>query len=239
MLYFNHNKFEFWKIYDSIKQFYPIGIKKDDSKMFHSYPGLQELEKILEDNIHDQDKFNSKWKDFTSEIERQLGKEIIGTTYGQAPSFSSFIILETTKLDNLTRTKELHFFVSLIGPYYTVIGKDNNTINIQDSRYRSTNYLVLSPEIEFADTFILLCDEIESRFKGFRFVPFGICKQTIEALDVRYSGQNLNAVFHALFNNDVDLTCETIGNEYYRCENWIKEDYVDEGGAWTVYPVTE
>ena len=236
MLYFNYNKFDFWKIYDSIKHFYPIGIKKDDSKMFHSYPGLKELEKVLVDNIHDQGKFNSVWKDFTNEIESRLGKEIIGTTMSQAPSFSSFVSLETTKLDNLTRTKELHFFVSLVGPYYTVIGEDNNTIKIEDRQLRTTNYIVTSPQGEFADTFSLLCDKIESRFKGFRFVPFGICKQTIEGLDVRYSDENLSAVFHALFNNHVDLTCKTIGNEYYKCENWIKEEYVDEGGNWTVYP---
>lgn len=148
MLYFNYNKFDFWKIYNSIKHFYPIGIKKDDSKMFHSYPGLKELEKVLVDNIHDQDKFNSVWKDFTNEIESRLGKEIIGTTMSQAPSFSSFVSLETTKLDNLTRTKELHFFVSLVGPYYTVIGEDNNTIKIEDRQLRTTNYIVTSPQGE-------------------------------------------------------------------------------------------
>ena len=86
----------------------------------------------------------------------------------------------------------------------------------------------------------MLCDKIESRFKGFLFVPFGICKQTIEGLDVRYSDENLNAVFHALFNNYVDLTTsKTIGNEYYKSENWIKEGYVEQGGGWTVYPPTE
>ena len=65
MLYFNHNKFDFWKIYDSIKFFYPIGIKKDESKMYVSYPGIKELGMIVVDNIHDQGKFNSVWSDFT------------------------------------------------------------------------------------------------------------------------------------------------------------------------------
>jgi hypothetical protein len=97
--------------------------------------------------------------------------------------------------------------------------------------------LVVSPENEFAETFILLCKKIENRFKGFRFVPFGLCKQTIEALDVRYSDENLNGVFHALFNNHVDLTaCRTIGDDYYKSEDWIKEEYVDNGARWAAYP---
>ena len=52
MLYFNSDKFDFWKIYDAIKRFYPIGVKKDESKMYLSYPGLKELEDIVIDNIH-------------------------------------------------------------------------------------------------------------------------------------------------------------------------------------------
>src|SRR5688500_5405881 len=121
MFCFNYDKFDFWKIYDSIKQFYPIGIKKDDSKMFFSYPGIKELVKIVVNNIHDPGKYNSTWKEFTKEIESQLGKEVVETTYGQAPSFSAFVLLETSMQNNLTRTQELHFFVSLTGPYYTVI----------------------------------------------------------------------------------------------------------------------
>ena len=236
MLYFNPEKFDFWKIYDSIKHFYPIGIKKDESKIYFSYPGLKELENIIVDNIHDDNNFNSRWEDFTKKIERQVGKEIIGTTYGQAPSFSSFVLLETASLENLKRTKELHFFVSLVGPFYTIIGQDNNTVKIEEKYYRSTSYLVVSPENEFSETFALLCDKIEDRLKGFRFVPFEICKQTIEGLYVRYDDENLNSVFHALFNNHVDLTTRrVIGNEYYKSEDWINEGYVEKGGGWTSY----
>jgi uncharacterized protein YeaO (DUF488 family) len=82
MLLFNPDKFDFWKIYDAIKRFYPIGIKKDESKMYFSYPGLKELETIVADNIHDNNHFKELWVNFTQEIETQIGKKIIGTTYG-------------------------------------------------------------------------------------------------------------------------------------------------------------
>ena len=236
MLYFNYDKFDFWKIYDGIKRFYPIGVKKDESGFFYSYPGLKELESIVVDNIHDGKHFEERWSHFTKEIETTIGKEIIGTTYGRAPSFSSFALLEQSSLDNLTRTKELHFFVSLVGPFYTVIGADINTVKIDERSYRSTGYLVLSPENEFADAFRLLCDRIENRFEGYRFVPFELCKQTIDGLDVSYTDENRNTVFHALFNDLIDLdTCRTIGNKYYKSDDWVKEGYVNEGGGWTMY----
>jgi hypothetical protein len=240
MLYFNSDKFDFWKIYDAIKRFYPIGVKRDESKMYFSYPGLKELEDIVVDNIHDENHFIERWDNFTKDLEKEIGKEIIGTSYGQAPSFSSYVLLDTVSVDDLTRTKELHFFVSLVGPFYTIIGQDNNAVKIDEYRsYRSTSYLVISPEKEFADPFNLLCNKIENRFKGFRFVPFEICKQTIEGLFVRYSDEYLNSVFHALFNNHVDLAIwRKIGNDYFKSEDWIKEGYTDTGGGWTIYPST-
>jgi len=206
--------------------------------MYFSYPGLKELEDIVVDNIHDDNNCTERWENFTKDIEKEIGKEIIGTTYGQAPSFSSYVLLDTVSIDNLTRTKELHFFVSLVGPFYTVVGQDNNTVRLEEYKnYRSTSYLVVSPENEFANVFKILCDKIENRFYGFRFVPFEICRQTIDGLDVRYSDENLNTVFHALFNNQIDLTIwRKIGNDYFKSEDWIKEGYIDTGGGWTIYP---
>lgn len=237
MFYFNSDKFDFWTIYESIKRFYPIGVKKDDSRMYYSYPGLKELEDRVVDNIHVDEHFNSRWENFTAIIQKETGKEIIGTTYGQAPSFSSYVLLQSSSIDNLTRTKELHFFVSLTGPYYTVIGNDNSTVKILESQYKGTSYLVVSPFLEYADIFKLLCEKIEKQFIGFRFVPFEICTQTIDGLDVRYSDEKLNRVFHALFNNHIDLnTLRYVGDKHYKYDDWIRDGYVDDGDSWTAFP---
>ena len=67
-------------------------------------------------------------------------------------------------------------------------------------------------------------------------MPFEICIQTIEGLDVRYS-ENLNTVFHALFNNHIDLnTLRYVGDKYFKYDAWIKEGYVDDGDSWTAFP---
>jgi hypothetical protein len=237
MLYFDFEKYDFWKIYDTIKHFYPIGIKKDDSNMYLSYPGIKDLERILVEKIHDQYSFTNEWEEFTKDIEHQTGKEVIGTTYGQAPCFSSFVLLDSTTTGNIIRTKQLHFFVSAIGTYYTVIGQDKNTMKAEDSNFESTNCLALSPVNEFSDLFKLLCEKIEVRFKGYLFVPFGICRQTIEGLDVRYGNDGLNTVFNALFNDHINVnTLNTIGTDWYKNEDWIKQGYVEKDSKWAAYP---
>jgi hypothetical protein len=209
--------------------------------LYLDYPGQKEFDEILVDNLHDQDHFNDRWTNFTEEIEKEIGKEITSASYGLGPSFGSIVLLNTTTVDDLTRNQELHFYVSLIGPFYTIFGQDNNTVKVnQGGSYRSTNYVVVSPENEFADTFKLLCDRIENRFKGYRFLPFGICQQTINGLEVRFSDENPASVFQALFDNNADLkACKIIGKEYFKSEDWIKEGYIEPEGSWTAYPPME
>lgn len=237
MFHFNTDKFDFWPIYDAIKHFFPIGIRKDESKVYYSYPGLYELEKLIIDNIHDGKRYTENWVCFIKELENDFNAEIIGTTYGRAPSFSSFLLLDTSMTGNLTRTKELHFFVSLVGQFYTIIGQDISTVTLNENQiFRSTNYLIISPEYEYADAFRHLIMQIEHRFTGYRFVPYEICKQTIEGLEIRYSNKKLSTVFDALFNDQVDMTVSgTIGNAYFKSDQWIRDGYTGDSHGWTSF----
>jgi hypothetical protein len=235
---FKFDKYDFFKIYESLKRYYPIGISNEAGEMYFSYSGFKELGNIIVENIHDEKNFYDRWKIFHQEIENEIGKEVKGTTYGQMPSFSSFILLETNTVENLTRTKELHFFVSLIGPFYTIIGRDYNIVNMGKLGYsKSTNHLVVSPEIEYAESFHYLCSKIESRFNGFRFIPFYIYEQTIEGLNTRFFNGNNSSIFCALFHDLIDLkTPRIIGNHSFKSEDWIKEGYIDTGDNWVIYP---
>jgi len=236
MFSFNSDKYDFWLIYEKIKQFYPIGIRQDESCLFASYSGQKDLEKIIVDNIHENGNFRTRWTNFTDEIAEEINKEVIGTTYGQAPCFSSSIVLGTENLANLTRTKELHFLVSLVGPFYSIVGTDSNLVTIENKYFTSTNFLTVSPEKEYLSLFPILCEKIEIRFKNFRFVPFWIYAQTLDGLEVKYSNDKLSTIFNAIFNNQIDLTANIQGDKYYKSEDWIRTGYVDEGDKWTSYP---
>ena len=114
--------------------------------------------------------------------------------------------------------------------------KNLNTVKVGDNHFKGTSYLTISPESEYASAFIFICAQIEKDFKDYRFVPFDICKQTIEGLDVKYDDNNRNAVFYAIFNNHIDFNTHTFGDGYYKSGDWIKKGYVDKGNDWTSYP---
>ncbi|MDI3321492.1 hypothetical protein [Pinibacter soli] len=238
MFLFSYDKFDFWPIYQTIIRFYPLGIKKDETKFFFEYPGYKELRKIITDEIVDKTQFEH-WNNFTNQIAKETGKYVFGTTNILNPCLSSYIELEKNIADNLIRTKELHFYVSLLGPFYTVFGQDKNTVKMEDNdSYHSTNYFAVSPENEFAEGFNIVCEKIEKQFKGFRFVPFHIYQQKVEGLFIHNWNENAtSSVFHALFNNSIDFdNVRTLGKEFYKSEDWIKEGYVDTGAKWISYP---
>jgi hypothetical protein len=233
MFYFNHEMYDFWPVYDSIKKYYPVGIPKDDTGMYMNYPGLKNLEKVIIDNIHDENNFTNCWESFEKTVEYRTHKIVYGTTYGQTPCFSSYIELDQRSTDNLIRIKEVHFFVSLVGPFYTVLGHDRSEIHLEDDKIYATNFLTISPEYEYQESFELICQSIEERFPGFRFIPHGIYSQQIEGLDVHYTGEKLNTIFNALFNNQINLQARTIGKGYFKSEHWLVEGYdLDSDNKW-------
>ena len=241
MIFFNE-KYNFWPVYESIKKYYPIGCIEDWERLYKcrafDYPGRMDLESIILDNLHNDNNFNSRWKSIEREIETLTEKKVIGTTYGRAPCFSGYIELESISINNLTRLKELYFFVSFVGPFYSIIGQDRSIVTFDKSNISHTNYLVVSPENEFAEPFSLIEKKIQEKFPGYLFTPFHLCKQELEGLSVRGSNDEHNkTVFHALFNDQIDLSAEFIGDGMYGSEKWIRGDYDgSKEGGWTIYP---
>ena len=235
MFAFNPDKYEFWEIYECISHFYPIGVSRDHSKLYNSYPGMKKLEFLLMENIHNAENFKSRWGEFYAVIENKIKKPVVGTTYSQTPSFSFFVKLEKNVLNDLTHRKIIHVFVSLLGPFYTIIGQDTIKIKAGDELCRSISHLTVSPLNEYTEIFNFLCEAIEKKFTHYRFVPFAICKQTINGLEIYDSNEPINTIFNALFNSQIDLNARIVGNEYFKDNQWIKKDYVDNGPEWTLY----
>jgi hypothetical protein len=228
--------FDFWSVYTSIKKYYPLGLDKEFILRFE-YPGEKELEKIIADNIHEDKNNQWQWEGFCYKIEKGITKKIIGTTYGRAPCFSAYIQLEESKTDNLLRSKELHFFLSLTGPFYSIVGKDGSRIEFEKDYYHwVTNYLTVSPEKEYSDIFKFIESQIKEQFPEYRLVPFEILKQKIEGLYTKHYAENSMTIFNALFNDQIDPTSNISGNPWYGSDKWIREDYdTNKETGWIVY----
>lgn len=222
-----NGKYDYTSLYQTITHYYPLNTDPDDPT-YHAYSGSNERQNLILANIHDTDAYKLKWAGIESDLQVALGKEVIGTSYGQVPSFGAFAVLDRIITGNHTRTKELHVLVSLLGPYYTVIGRDLNCVTIGDRNYRSLNYLVVSPALDFEHPFQFGCELVEQRFNGHRFVPYVLYRETLPGLQLEFPVENGNTIFHALFAHFVDVKVnehlKIIGDPEFGSESWIKED---------------
>lgn len=237
---FNADKFDFWIIHERIKRFYPVGLSKNFNLHFDS-PDCQELIKLAVENIHDEQNYNSRWTIFIEDLEKATGKKGRSTTYGQDTCFSASLILEETKMADLVRTKEISFYVSLIGPFFSIIGIDRSEINFEKNKsFWITNSLTTSPEKDYADIFKLIEQKIEQRFEKYRLVPFRLLTEEIPGLYTKLYDTKTMTVFNALFNGQVDLSSNITGDIYYGSDHWIRKDWdASHEGGWTIYPDIE
>lgn len=211
-------KFDFWSVYKSIIEYYPIGIDNVYPGPFFEYDGIKKLEDIVVKKVHDDKNFQNEWSNYWDTVSEEIGLPIIGTTYGQAPSFSSFILLKEEKGQHCDYFEELHFCVSFVGPFYTIISQSRTEIHGQDkfTRFKAVNKVTSSPTPETKRYFELLAKKIESKYPDYKFVPYHINELFIEGLRVRYRDEKHNRVYNALFNNLVDFDKYNDGDCNYR-----------------------
>ncbi len=241
---FNIARHDFWPVYQAIQKYYPLGIHRKSS-CFDEYPGMKALEEILVKNIHDSEYFQTVWVSFQKKLQQEFGKEVIGTTFGQAPSFSAFMKIHSRMQDQGIIQKELHFALSLIGPFYTIYGRDMARQSYPAApdkpavSYESTIAFTVSPYQEFEKIFLGLQQCITAHFAQVRFIPYLIGQSYIEGLRVRYCDLKVNTIYHALFNHlfptATDNPVRVRGNKFYGFKEW-EIDSPDLENKWTVWP---
>ena len=235
------DRYDFWAVYETLKSYYPLGIERHEGGIYFEYPGIKELERIVVDNIHEKDNYQSRWKQRVDKWSNELNQKIIGTTYGQEPSFSAYIELLNDAADDRIFEKRIHFAVSLLGPFYTIFAADLTTLVEQDTdlkkisqRYQQTHRNIISPYNEYSALFINLRRLIEKDFSGYKFVPFMIHSAVLNGLQVRYRDESLNRIYHGLFNQHFDFKSRIVGNQYeYGFDQWLIEN-PNWGNNWSL-----
>jgi len=233
MFHYNKNKYDFSSVEEALLRYYPIGI----SKNYYDHKGYKELKELFADNVQNEDVYEKKWVRFEREVAAETGNVVTGTTYGQDNCFSARLHLEKIVASDMVRYKEIWFFVSIAGTFYTVVGIDRNEITRPERVFYSNNFLVISPEPGYEKPFASLCELIENRFMDHQFIPFFIYSQEMEGLHDDFKlDQSIQTVFNALFNRHIDPNIQTVGNKYFGDSAWIKNDYDPSAGGWTIYP---
>ncbi|MGY3053707.1 hypothetical protein ACVWYG_001908 [Pedobacter sp. UYEF25] len=225
---FNPDTHNFWPVYEAIRQYYPIGLEKNEYGLYYKYSGIKELEKVVVEAIHgDGNKNYLGWKTFCEKVSSKQKLTYRGSTFGQAPSFSADFFLQDIDLPQFRRIKKLSVAISLIGKFFTIYGVDETIVkecdeNGRDLNYRGVNVITASPYMEFRPHFLDLKQEVEKEFNGYKFLPFSIHLFVINGLEVRYSDRKECTIFHALFNEQLDLNSQLPirGDQHFGFEEW-------------------
>lgn len=241
---FNPEQYDFWSVYETMKKYYPLGIKDPGGIdcLFDQYPGQEAMREIIGENLVEQKNYRERWTKFKNTLKGNLKKPVQSTSILFAPCFSGLVLLKHKKDTEAIHRKELHFAVSLLGPFYTIFGMDSTTILLEredkprelfegeDARqyFEAVHAVTVSPYKEYEAPFLRLQQNITERFEGYKFVPYAINVMKLEGLHISYSsyGDNTDGtIYKALFNHLLDTEVMVRGDSYYGCDEWINNKH--------------
>jgi hypothetical protein len=190
------------EVYDEIVKYYPLGIKDTDPR-YVEYPGINLLQE-LSFKKNEQEPYK-KWKTLIKSIKDENSKVLKATHESPLfdPSYSGKLLLSRKKESQDIYTREIHFHLSVIAPFYTVYGLDK--VESSAGKYESELYepiVYFSPSDIYEKWFPLIRNKIEHVYSNYQLMPFELLKIRVPSITVsgakRQFGED-TSVFQALF----------------------------------------
>lgn len=135
MFWFDGDKYDFWPVYTAIQKYYPIGISKEEVYTpFYSTSPHKHLRNETYDRKYVYDKENNQsllhpdWESCIASLQSQITKEVCDVTHPQLPCFSAHVEVDRIEVADVIRKKEILVYVSILGPFYTVIGQNKTSL---------------------------------------------------------------------------------------------------------------
>lgn len=226
---------DFSLIADTIKEYFPIGNKtRLTSKNVAASPGFKKIGKIVNDEFLNQKAYRDKWGKLTSNLKKAFKKPVHAHPDLSGGGFFGEVIIEEDKKPNFIRQKSLRFYVSILGPFFSIHGIDSSTALLEiESRvpefnkgnFAATNAITISPVFEYLEVFNKLEDELRSFFPGYLFVPYAVGMSTIKNISVadeHRDPRSLDTIYEALFGIGAVHDALTRGDQYYGISDWVK-----------------
>jgi len=232
MLNWDHTKHDFSAIEETLYKYFPIkNFELYNEENVQNFQGFKEIEEILNDNFFTTKNYRERWGKFKKFLKQEFKKTIYESMVAWYPCYSGFIVLQKDSNKNLTYRKELHFFISLLGPYYTILGIDKSEVQLEEAfrdldqaensiirTYPANHVLTVSPYMEYKESFIILQKKILEYFPSLKYVPYQVNLRKVEGISLLYpesEGNIKDSVFSALFKPDHSLNTTTRGDAFY------------------------
>jgi hypothetical protein len=226
---------DFTLISDTIKEYFPVDKpKRLTSKTVASSPGFKKIGKIVNEEFLDEKAYRDKWGNLTSKLKKVFKKPVHGHPDLSGGGFVGEVIIEEDEKTDFIRQKTLRFYVSILGPFFSIHGVDSSIALLEiDSgvsdfnkgNFAATHAITISPVFEYQEVFNKLEDALRSFFPGYLFVPYDVGMSTMKNISVadelRHS-RSLDTIYEALFGLGAVHSCLTRGDEAYGMKDWVK-----------------
>ncbi|QHL87554.1 hypothetical protein GU926_08930 [Nibribacter ruber] len=240
---FNEDKYDFSSILSTIEKHYYLEKGEEEDDALLADEKAHNLECLIYDSVFNPKNYKLKWGEFEKHLRQEFGKKIHLLAYRNDPSFQGYISLSNQKGKNFRWTKELRFYISLLGPYYTIFGLDMTQITLERAStwgepegvkcqtFSSFQAITVSPEFEYRETFLLLKQKIAGWFPDYKFVPYEINREQIAGVKVdpdRIDDRIKSSVHNALFGSLIDIEIPIRGDVEYGYHEWLREKVPSE-----------
>lgn len=219
---------DFSAIEATLKKFHPIeNSYQYNSENIEAFRGYKDIQEIIHDNFLTTKSYKERWVLFKKFLEKALKKPVEELMTISYPCYSGSVTLEKETHKNISHTKELHFFISLLGPYYSILGFDKCSIRLKQNTlpfeiekahmervFHEDLAVTVSPYLEFEEPFIQMQKKILEYFPDLKFIPFKINQ-------IKINGSTL------LFREDVPLFKHSVFSALFQPENLFHSDFLE------------
>lgn len=229
--YYDH---DFSLIYNTIKEYYPIKQEKRfTSKKFASTAGFKKIQRLMIAEFFDNGVYEKKWGKFVSSLSKVLNKPIAALPAMTAPCLFCDLTLSKITQTDFIREKSLYFYISVLGPFFSIHGVDHSIALLpvdshgsnQHGNYGATHAITVSPVFEYEEAFNALEHELRKELPGYLFVPYSIGASTIKNIsrsDDTFNLAAMDTIYEGLFSSHAVHDALTRGDEYYGLSDWLK-----------------
>jgi hypothetical protein len=200
---------------EEISKFYPIGLTESDPLYYRSEEWRRH-QMVLETR-NDADVVQ-KWKVLLSGLTRHLvnAADVKSTSNELRPSFSLEILLFTEKTQMVTYTRQIQLHLSLLAPFYTIVGWDLVYLN-QVQRWLDP-LVYISPTSIYEKWFPLIRNQVKEAYPKYVFLPHYRWAGRVSHLSVPGAEECYDpdaSVFQALFMPRNVGNYHMIGDDLY------------------------
>lgn len=230
-----HDNHDFQRIYDTIKEYYPIeNTKRATTESIASTEGWQKMSALMNDNFVSQKNYRARWSKFNQFLKKQVKKPVRSTMSLFNCCYSGEVIVEEFKGKDFIKHKKLEFYISVLDSFFSIVGVDCSAVFMSvdnhfgptiEGHYIATHCVTVSPVFEYETPFKLLEEKIREFFPGYSFIPYEIGMSVIPNISVDDDTSNrdiIDSVYEALFGQIALHDALTRGDKRYGFNDWVK-----------------